>query len=341
MSETFPKRKITGKIAEVGINVASTIFNDHFGWIFRRTHQEHDFGIDGYVDYVSDEGNVTGQSIAVQIKTGKSYLSATGSMHWYKDSIGHLNYFLNLPTPIILIICDPDIRACYWAVLDKGKVDYDENGWRHPIPKLQILDHAQKNIIQNFFGETTNHIADFQEDQRLLKSITEDTFIQYSVPRRDIIELNTTNLRSFIDRLIRNEKLSLAIQGKLYISTYGYEFDKREVHEIKEIRRWAKKARKTINEWYLCSGNEKRFSTILWMATCTCGTKTVPSPSAAAKGRVLVESNPEELITFMQECFAGLNEACDKWGWSHDMNYRISQQIHEELFSEIPFPKRS
>jgi hypothetical protein len=53
----------------------STIVNDKVKWIFRRVGLEHDFGADGYIDIVKDDGRVTGQSIAVQIKSGKSFFS--------------------------------------------------------------------------------------------------------------------------------------------------------------------------------------------------------------------------------------------------------------------------
>ena len=42
-------------------------------WLFKRTHQEHDYGIDGYIDIVTEDGHVTGQMFASQIKCGKSF----------------------------------------------------------------------------------------------------------------------------------------------------------------------------------------------------------------------------------------------------------------------------
>ncbi len=72
MTTRFPKRLGTDETSERGVNIVSTIFNDKFHWIFRRTHQEHDFGIDAFIDLVTDDGRVTGKFIAAQIKTGKS-----------------------------------------------------------------------------------------------------------------------------------------------------------------------------------------------------------------------------------------------------------------------------
>lgn len=339
MTGKFPQRPSTDKTAEIGINVISTIFNDHFGWVFRRTHQEHDFGVDAYIDYVTDGGNVTGQFIAAQIKTGKSYLSSTGNMHWYKDTKEHLNYFLNLPTRILLIICDPDTRECYWACLDKNKVDFRDGSWRHPVPKSQKLSKEHVETIRALFGNTEDHMTDFEQDINFLKSISDDSFIQYSIPKEDIENCVVNKLRSFIGKITRNEQLTLAVQGKLYISTYGYEHDSREVHQIKEVQHWTKKARKEINEWYLCAGNEPRFSTLLWIATCTCGTKAELIEKPDGTMGYLVESEIETLLEFLNECFIGLNEATDKWGWSEKYNSEISTKIRNELFPNIPHPR--
>lgn len=340
MAGRFPTRKGTGKTAEIGINVASTVFNDYFGWIFRRTHQEHDFGVDGYIDHVAEGGSVTGRSIACQIKTGASYLSASGNVHWYKDSTEHLNYFLNLPTPLILIICDPDARECYWAVLEKENVDFQEKGWRHPIPKNQVLNKKNIKEIEKLFGEAKDHVSDFEEDCRMLNAIGKDTFIQYSIPRSDIIKQDTSKLKSFITRISRNEKLALAVQGQLYICTYGYEQDAREVHQIKEIRCWAAKARDDINSWYLCANTDNWMpSTLIWMAACTCSIKSKPARLANGRKGHKIVGNTQDMLTFMDECFSGLNEATDKWGWSNQYNYNVSKMIHDELFPGMPFPE--
>lgn len=337
MTEVFPKRQKTDKTAEIGINVVSTIFNDHFGWIFRRTHQEHDFGVDAYVDYVTDNGGVTGQFIAAQIKTGKSYLSSNGKMHWYKDSKEHLNYFLNLPTPILLIICDPDTRECYWACLDKNMVDFRDESWRHPIPKSQKLCTKSIEKIKLLFGETEDHISTFEQDQIMLQMITDDSFIQYSVPKEDIEGQNIKKLKSFLERITRNERLTRAVQGKLYISTYGYESDTREIHQIREVKRWAKKARTTIKEWYLCANDTSRASTLLWVAACTCGNSSKLITKPDGKKVYRIESDVEKLVEFMVECFAGLNEATDKWGWSKKYNREISNKIQNEIFQNHQF----
>lgn len=170
----------------------------------------------------------------------------------------------------------------------------------------------------------------------MLSHIDEDSFIQYSITRNDIESLNIANLKKFISRITRNEKLTLAVQGKLYIATYGYEHDSREVHQIPEIQRWATVAREEVREWYLCAGVEG-FSTLKWIATCTYALSLKPFKRQG--GRVWVETDPEQIFQFMLECLAGLNIATDKWGWSAKYNYEISRKIQIEIFPNISVPE--
>jgi hypothetical protein len=337
--KAFPKRRNTDVTAEVGVNLVSTIVNDEFGWIFRRTHQEHDFGVDGYIDYVNSVGGVTGKFLAVQIKTGKSYLSKAGAVHWYTDTKEHLNYFLNLPTPIILIICDPESKECFWAELKKEEVDFKGETWRYPIPKSEILAKKSFNKIRKVFGSSEDHIAEFEEDNEFMNLAESSSFIQYSVPREDIESRNIKNLKSFLSRITRNKKLTLAVQGKLYICTYGYEGDDREVFQIKDVRKWAKKARKKIDYWYLCASGGDIPSTISWMAACTTNIEAEFIVQPNGRPGYQIEGMPKEWSEFMMECFNGLNEASDKWGWPTRLNYEISQLIQKELFPDIPFPE--
>ena len=336
--KALPKRRTTDVTAEIGVNVVSTIVNDEFGWIFRRTHQEHDFGVDGYIDYVNSEGGVTGKFLAVQIKTGKSYLSKNGSIHWYKDTKEHLNYFLNLPTPIVLIICDPESKECFWAELKKEDVEFKGDTWRYPIPKSEKLNKKYVNKIKKIFGSSEDHLAEFQADNDFINLAKSSSFIQYSVPREDIESGNIKKLKSFLSRITRNEKLTLAVNGKLYIGTYGYESDSREVFQIKGIRKWAKKARKKINCWYLCASGGAIPSTISWVAACTTDIEAEPVVQPNGRRGHQIIGMTKEWSDFMMECFNGLNEATDKWGWPTRLNYEISKLLHKELFPDITFP---
>ena len=84
-------------------------------WIYRSTHQESDFGIDGYIDIVTD-GYVTGKTIGIQVKCGNSYYNkkSTGGIR-YEGQNKHLNYYLNCPFSIILLVLNSDCSEGKWV----------------------------------------------------------------------------------------------------------------------------------------------------------------------------------------------------------------------------------
>lgn len=155
--QIFPKRPLTDNTAESGIIIVSSIINDEYGWIFKRNPQEYDYGVDGFLDFVNDEGSVTGKYCSVQLKTGKSYLkSSDEDCYWYTDTEAHLNYFSNLPTPHLLLLCDPESKICFWARFDEKLVESAGSGWKHPVMKSNLLDLDSKIQIEAIINESAN-----------------------------------------------------------------------------------------------------------------------------------------------------------------------------------------
>lgn len=65
MRAGFPQYSNTAKLGEFGVRIVSKVISDTFGWLFKRNHQEHDFGIDGQVELVTNDGAVTGVIICL------------------------------------------------------------------------------------------------------------------------------------------------------------------------------------------------------------------------------------------------------------------------------------
>ena len=67
----MPKWKKTKQTENMGIIKLKAIVNSN-NCIYREVPGESDTGIDGFIEFVDSE-DVTGQMIAVQVKTGLSY----------------------------------------------------------------------------------------------------------------------------------------------------------------------------------------------------------------------------------------------------------------------------
>ena len=90
MIKGFPQFTPNARKGERGVDVVSRVVHEQFKWLFKRNHQEHDFGIDGQLEVVTDEGAVTGQMLAVQIKYGKSFFDERNKWGYvYRGELKH------------------------------------------------------------------------------------------------------------------------------------------------------------------------------------------------------------------------------------------------------------
>ena len=118
----FPQYAPSSKQGNVGVSIVSRIVEDKFGWLFKRNHQEHDFGIDGQIEVVTDEGAVTGQMLACQIKNGPSFFRESNRWGYiYRGETKHFNYLANCSLPVIIVICDPNRERRILDSLPRGR----------------------------------------------------------------------------------------------------------------------------------------------------------------------------------------------------------------------------
>jgi len=250
MNNGFPKAKTTNFTGNNGLNLVSTIVNNDLEWVCRVNNKEYDYGIDAYLDIVTDEGFVTGQTIAVQVKSGKSYFkNKTSNGFTFYGEMKHLNYYINSQVPIVIIICDIKKRVCYWQHFKKDRIENTINSWKMNIPKNNKFSISNKNKLLALLPKVKNHTDDLTrlwEENLLLKK---SDLLLYSIDRKHIEKYNIKPLKRFFKRLQVNDSLYISMQNKIEISTFGYEDDKREVYEIKEVKKYFKKVDKKIKNW--------------------------------------------------------------------------------------------
>jgi len=141
----FPKRKKSNQKGQSGSAFVNLFVNDQLGWIYHNIDQANDFGIDAYIEIVENE-KATGKLIGIQIKHGNSYFSnkSIGGYKFYGDR-KHLNYYLNMNLPIIIIILNDDFSNNLWILFDLKITDSTENGWSLEIPDSNILNNSVIN----------------------------------------------------------------------------------------------------------------------------------------------------------------------------------------------------
>ncbi len=108
----MPKYQKTNVISKVGVNFVKSIVEEA-GSLFHKIEHENDLGIDGIIEFIKDE-TPTNKSIAIQIKSGKSYfnLQNTESLIPVND---HYDYWVNYPLPVYGLVYSPELKKGFWV----------------------------------------------------------------------------------------------------------------------------------------------------------------------------------------------------------------------------------
>ncbi len=134
----------------IGIQITGELF-DRNGYIFRE-QPIRDCGIDAQIELIENE-NATGKLIALQIKSGPSWLKEEKEDSYiFRGDSDHLQYWLDHSLPVLILLCDVDNRISYWQAITPGNVEYTEKGWKVAVPKYQTINPGMivdlKRLVQ-------------------------------------------------------------------------------------------------------------------------------------------------------------------------------------------------
>lgn len=323
----FPRRTTAQATGETGCAIVALIVQEELGWQFRRTPQEADFGVDGYVDVITDEGYVTGKSLAVQIKSGSSYIKwdAAGTTR-YRGDRKHVNYYLNHTVPVLLVIVDPETKSAWWRRFDAYETDGDDHSWSIAISLESRLNAAAKGVLARLVGPAVDYLSHLEHHWSLAARTAEAHQIVLQVTRREVDGQLTRPFARVLERLGVSRAIAESSRNKLDFLIFGFDDDPRELYEIPSVRAW-------INEIVMSSvplayfldlsADAHGIQTILYCVSRA----TVVGPDTKPSRKLLRIEDGESAIQFMNAQFAKLNDFTDLLGLSDDVNRECSQLL--------------
>ncbi|EKJ87298.1 uncharacterized protein DUF4365 [Leptospira meyeri] len=314
----FPKRTIQNQKGEQGVIEFAKLINSELNWIFRKTELEHDYGIDGYIDIVLADGSVSGKTIAVQIKYGESYFRhKSHNGFWYSGETKHLNYYLNLDFPLLLVILNK--TETYWVEFNINQTERTSSGWRINIPKTNRLDANARSFIENLVDEVQDYKAHIEAKwyyDDLMKN--KASLILFDISKEAFENQDISYCIRFFNRLLENETLTLHCQGKIEIMTSAYDADPRELYEIPEVRNYVAHLEPIVKYWFFFAPTRLESPTLRLLLLCAYCHKN-------SKG--YWKPNKKDLKSFVDRNFIGLNALTERLGISLNRNKQISEEI--------------
>ena len=250
MNKNFPQYNQTRRTADKGVTLIKLITETQFDWIFRPTHLEDDFGLDGYLDIIGNDNSVTGKYLGVQIKTGESYFKNKKKFGWtFNGENKHLNYYLNSNFPVIITLVNLEIQKAYWVKFDINKISKTKNGWSIIVPETNLFDINSKMEFQKLVGNIIDYMSQVEYQWELNETLKKSDFTYLNVNKEEIIAKDISGFTTFVDKLTIDDEIIRKARGTFTFFIDGYNDDTRELFEIEEVRQWIKLLIPAVKYW--------------------------------------------------------------------------------------------
>jgi hypothetical protein len=221
----WPKTKRT---EYQGLLYIEQLANEH-EHIFRKIHLEEDVGIDGVIEFVKD-GEATGRLLAIQVKSGDSYVVPGKDGFIVPVDEAHLNYWQSYNLPVVLVCYSPSRKLAAWQDI-KWYIQYQRQREKvFPQEKVSIksIEVPFRNELNGqALSEGLYQLTPQYAEERFLFDKANMTLSSKADERREgilYISLRraklATRLTAFLARrLILDENIDIV---RLAASTLGY-----------------------------------------------------------------------------------------------------------------------
>uniref|UniRef100_UPI004055B47A DUF4365 domain-containing protein n=1 Tax=Candidatus Electronema sp. TaxID=2698783 RepID=UPI004055B47A len=135
------KAQETNRTERRGICITGELF-EALGFAFRE-QPVNDYGIDAHAELIKSE-QATGQLLALQIKSGVSYLSERdrSDSFVFRPDQDHVDYWLKHALPVLVCLCDVEARKVYWQIVNNETATSTGKGYKIIIPPTQLVDSS-------------------------------------------------------------------------------------------------------------------------------------------------------------------------------------------------------
>jgi len=323
----LPEYNSNRQLGEKGVTIVKNIVESKLDWIFRKVSLDDDFGIDGYIDILEEKKYVTGKSIALQIKTGESYFTNLSQSGWiYYGENKHLNYYMNIETPIIIALVNPITQQVYWSEFDINTISKTKTGWKLLIKKNQILEEKQK--LKSITNLAIDYTSQLENLEKINKEMIISKIIFLAVGKEEIIEENYDGFIKVLKWLTASDEMIKKCKGKLIISVFGYDEDERGLYQINEVRTWMQGVLPIFKYWgYFLNMELPKANLTSLNVLLLCNIELDLLEYDGIKKGWNVEYDLEESTEFKKQIFHWLNE------FAH--NYNIDEKIIFEQSMKI------
>jgi hypothetical protein len=227
--------------------------------------------------------------------------------------------------PVLIILCDPKTRVCYWEHFVPHNTEPTEKGWKICVPfdqSLRLEDQERLRVIAGDAIEYNSALENYWSENRLLS----ESFIYCVIGRDEIEKKNILNIKEFLCRIMMSKPLARKIQGNIELIIDGYDDDIRELWQIPEVNTWFEVAEPVVKYWFYFLRSSERAAALRVFIHSRCGARWVGDvPKVGEAGKVEIDNTL--LVSLFERNFGWLNEIIAFLNFPEEENKKISFQV--------------
>lgn len=169
----MPKTPKGRRVGQAAVNALRTLLEEH-DHIVQEISGQNDFGEDFYVTF-TDNGDVTSDTIKVQVKGGDSWRRGNG----YAVPVGrHDDTWANGNIPVYCVVYDPAVKRLHWA---NATQQLRRFGPLNPprfigVSPNAVLDDA---TMESFVAQARRYVGRYRGRQAVLTHLSEMSGVEF------------------------------------------------------------------------------------------------------------------------------------------------------------------
>lgn len=297
--------------------------------IYHKIDGSDDFGIDGHIEIVANNA-VTGRYVAVQVKHGNSYFAQkTESGYKFVGKDKHLNYYLNSPVPVFIVIMDDNFERMLWVHFELAQIlPVGSDSWWIEMPENNTLEANFANSIFTSVGNIIDYselVASIKCTNSMLNDV--DT-IAIGISKDEVNTLDFSDVMATFEALSRNKTIRNKFMSACSLFFPEYDDDPREIIQIPEVMQWLKKSISYNVPWFYFLDTSKTSGIHLLLFAYA-----NPLLRPQKNGFIYAEIDARETAKFLEHAFVNLNAFTELYNVGFDDNKKISEKLANYFLS--------
>lgn len=150
MNDFFPTQSRSQRIGIDGAYQFGYDLSRHTGFMFVQTPQQYDYGLDGYIEAIGNNG-VSGKQIFVQLKSSSDAVINNKDIVLYFSDQKQFNYYSNIweqsNGAIVFFHINVLHKSIHWVAFDPKKAKITKAGWNIAVPRTNELNAGTKQEL--------------------------------------------------------------------------------------------------------------------------------------------------------------------------------------------------